>query len=64
MEIQKLVNLLFTTCDHCISVSHGECPDDTDTPKCAKDCNDGNNANYCYDIIKSGSLFRFQVKRI
>ena len=61
---KNLSTYFLPTCDHWISVSHGECPDDTDTPKCAKDCNDGNNVNYCYDIIKSGSLIRFQVKRI
>ena len=44
-------------CDHYISGSHGKCPDDADTPKCAKDCSDGNKVNYNYDIIKSDSAY-------
>ena len=44
-------------CDHHIEGSHGECPATVDTPKCVKNCDDGNGANYSSDIIKSSSAY-------
>ena len=44
-------------CDHYISGSYGECPDDVDTPQCDNNCNDINGINYNNDIIKSSSAY-------
>ena len=44
-------------CDHYISGSYGECPDDVDTPQCVNNCNDINGINYNNDIIKSSSAY-------
>ena len=44
-------------CDHYGGGSHGTCPENIQTPQCAKNCNDGNCADYDSDIIKSSSYY-------
>ena len=44
-------------CDHNGAGSYGACPENVDAPKCVENCNDGNQANYAYDIIKGSSVY-------
>ena len=44
-------------CDHHISGSYGECPENVDTPTCESDCNVGNGAKYSTDIIKGATAY-------
>ena len=44
-------------CDHHIEGIHGECPYIVDTPKCVRNYNDGNGANYSNDLIKASSAY-------
>ena len=44
-------------CDHHVSGSYGPCPETVDTPECAKDCKDGNNADYKSDLVKAKSAY-------
>ena len=44
-------------CDHHVDGSHGACPDTVDTPKCVKNCNDGNQADYTKDLMYGSSAY-------
>ena len=44
-------------CDHHCDGSHGPCGDTVDTPKCVKNCNDGNKADYNKDLMYGSSAY-------
>lgn len=44
-------------CDHHVDGSHGPCPDTVDTPKCVKNCNDGNKGDYASELIKGSTAY-------
>ena len=44
-------------CDHHIDGSHGACPDSVNTPKCVKNCDDGNKATYSTDLMYGSSAY-------
>ena len=44
-------------CDHHIDGSYGTCPDTVSTPKCVKNCDDGNKATYSTDLTYGSSAY-------
>ena len=44
-------------CDHHVDGSHGACPATVDTPKCVKNCDDGNKADYTKDLMYGSSAY-------
>ena len=44
-------------CDHHVEGSHGACPATVDTPKCEKDCSDGNKKDYKSELTYGDSAY-------
>ena len=44
-------------CDHHVDGKYGPCPDTTNTPKCVRNCDDGNHADYTSDLTKGSSAY-------